>query len=61
MKCCLCHKEINGYGNNPWGALNLDGSLIRWKFKDKCCDECNRDVVVPHRILLDLKARGKLK
>lgn len=61
MKCCICGEEIRGIGNDPWGALNLDGSLIKWHFKDRCCDECNRDIVIPHRILLTLKSRGRLR
>lgn len=30
MKCCICGKEIKGYGNSSFPA----GSGI-------CCDECN--------------------
>ena len=41
MKCCVCGKEIKGYGNSP---SPLNGS--------KCCDECNLNVVVPLRIFL---------
>ena len=41
MKCCVCGKEIKGYGNSP---SPLNGS--------KCCDECNLYVVVPLRIFL---------
>lgn len=41
MKCCVCGKEIVGYGNS---ASPLNGS--------KCCDECNLKVVVPLRIFL---------
>lgn len=38
MKCCICGKEINGYGNNPWP---ID------EHKDaRCCDECNISVIL---------------
>lgn len=39
-KCCLCGKEIDGYGNNPW-PLAEEG---------ECCDECNETKVIPARI-----------
>ena len=38
-KCCICHKPIVGYGNNPWP---YEGK--------KCCDECNLKYVIPKRI-----------
>lgn len=41
MKCCICGKEIDGYGNS---VSPLNGS--------KCCDDCNLRVVVPLRIFL---------
>lgn len=42
-KCVICGKEIEGYGNNAEPVK-----------KGKCCDECNRTVVLPARIK-DLK------
>ena len=36
MKCCICNKEINGHGNNPW-PLHKQGHA-------KCCDQCNWEV-----------------
>lgn len=39
MKCCLCHKEIEGYGNNA--APVKDGI---------CCSDCNINVVIPNRL-----------
>lgn len=43
--CCICGKEYNGYGNNPypvgWDIYSED---------DRCCDECNRKYVIPARI-----------
>jgi len=41
-KCCLCGKEKNDYGNNPY-PLEKKGS---------CCDECNKTKVIPARIKL---------
>lgn len=52
MKCCLCGKKINGYGNNPWGALTIRNEPIKWKITDRCCDECNEEFVIPGRIFL---------
>ena len=42
MKCCICGKEIVGYGNSP---SPLAGN--------KCCDECNAKVVMPVRLFLN--------
>lgn len=39
MKCCLCGREIEGYGNNAEPVK--DG---------RCCDDCNDNVVLPVRI-----------
>ena len=39
MKCCLCKKEINGYGNNAQPTM-----------KGECCDACNFNVVIPARL-----------
>lgn len=44
MKCCICGKEIKGYGNNPYLVVKKDGK--------KCCDECNITKVIPARIEL---------
>lgn len=45
FKCCLCDKEVEGYGNDP--------SPIPTKNEDdQCCDECNLTKVVPTRINL---------
>ena len=42
MKCCICGKEINGYGNNPYPLDKRPGK--------KCCDECNYKHIVPLRL-----------
>lgn len=35
LKCCICDKKFNGYGNNP--------SPI--KHKGLCCNDCNYQVI----------------
>lgn len=40
--CCICGKEIEGYGNNPWPVTK--------KQTDKCCDNCNITKVIPARM-----------
>lgn len=40
--CCICGKEIYGYGNNP---IPVVGKV--------CCDNCNSFVVVPYRVFLN--------
>lgn len=44
MKCCICGKEIKGYGNS---ALPLVEGI--------CCDTCNNYVVIPARLYLAQK------
>ncbi len=43
FKCCLCDKEVEGYGNNP-RPLPIKNE------NDVCCDECNSSKVIPARI-----------
>lgn len=50
MKCCICGKEIERYGNNPRGALNQNGCEMEWGVDDECCDECNSKYVITGRI-----------
>lgn len=40
-KCCICGKEIKGYGNNPYPV----------KEKGVCCDECNYKYIIPARLV----------
>lgn len=58
MKCCICGKEFEGYGNNPHGHLNLQLKPVKYKNNQRCCDECNQEYVVPGRILLAIRKRG---
>ena len=50
-KCCICGKEVEGYGNNPWP--------ISTNIEDRCCDECNLTVVVPKRLEM-IQERNKV-
>lgn len=38
--CCICGKEFEGWGNNPYPV----------KEEGECCDECNFMYVLPARI-----------
>lgn len=48
-KCCICGKEIIGFGNNPWPV----------KDSGYCCDECNSTVVIRARIEMLVKGENK--
>jgi hypothetical protein len=43
--CCLCDKEVEGYGNDP-SPIQTENE------NDECCDECNLTKVIPTRINL---------
>ncbi len=63
-RCCLCRKEIKGWGNNPDGAAwkTYDGEIELLEFgpEDCCCDECNAKYVIPGRIYrLGLKKEAR--
>ena len=40
--CCICGKEFEGFGNNPY-PVNKDENA-------RCCDVCNDTVIIPARI-----------
>jgi len=40
--CCFCEDVFQGYGNNPDTESD----------NDRCCNECNDSIVIPHRISL---------
>ena len=40
--CSICKKKFFGLGNNPQPVKNLS-------VDDRCCDDCNKAVVVPRR------------
>ena len=35
--CCICGKEFEGYGNNPYPLVEDENAV--------CCDECNVKVI----------------
>lgn len=39
--CCICNLKFSDYGNNP--------QPISRNPKDRCCDDCNRKVVLAAR------------
>lgn len=40
--CCICGKEFEGFGNNPYPVNKEEDA--------RCCDICNDIVVIPARI-----------
>lgn len=50
MKCCICNKEITGMGNSPAGCIDETKKLIQWNDEDRCCDDCNKQYVLPGRM-----------
>ena len=56
-RCCICGKKIVGFGNNPHGARGADGSAVKWKKNQVCCDECNAKEVIPGRLADILEGR----
>ena len=44
MKCNICSEIIEGHGNNPWPFDESE--------KDRCCDSCNMNFVIPARLKL---------
>ena len=62
MKCCICGKEIKGFGNNAEGAVwkTHDGKIEMPEFNedDRCCDECNGAFVIPGRMYRMAKAKA---
>ena len=43
-KCIIYGRQIAGYGNNPEPVKRWSAGL--------CCDECNREKVIPARLKL---------
>jgi hypothetical protein len=44
--------RLIGVGNNPYGLLDDNYNLIKWKNTDRCCDYCNYHKVIRDRIIL---------
>jgi hypothetical protein len=40
--CSICKKNFSGFGNNPKPTKNLS-------INDRCCDDCNKSVVITRR------------
>lgn len=53
-KCCICGCVLDGYGNNPDGAMLKDheGNIIELQFEpgDRCCNLCDDRYVIPGRL-----------
>lgn len=45
--CVVCHKESEGYGNNPF-PLKTEG---------RCCNECNRKVILLRMIFSGMSGK----
>ena len=52
MECCICRGKLGKYGNNAKPVMN-----------GRCCDRCNRDLVIPVRIarMFKEKVKGVIK
>lgn len=52
MKCCICGKEIpdGEFGNSPAGCIDETKKLIQWTADDRCCNDCNKQYVLPGRM-----------
>ena len=46
--CCICGKQFIGYGNNP----------SPYKERGECCNECDKDYVLPLRFCLMHKKKN---
>jgi len=58
--CCICGKEYDGFGHNPQGALDSTDNWIDWDPSDRCCDQCNLEVVIPGRIQIMRSGNNQL-
>lgn len=45
--CCFCGQTFMGFGNNPYPASKNE--------EDRCCNDCNDDIVIPSRIKAIIK------
>ena len=54
--CCICGKEKEGYGNNPEPVVREFENGKR----NRCCDNCNKYIVVPARLDLYGKSEEEL-
>lgn len=49
FECCICGKECEGFGNDPWPVVSDDDA--------RCCDTCNSESVIPARIMRMIAAK----
>ncbi|MAU56348.1 MAG: hypothetical protein CL899_05365 [Dehalococcoidia bacterium] len=49
-KCSLCWNEVEGFGYDP---KPLTSGI--------CCDLCNEELVIPHRIMISAQRGDQLK
>lgn len=54
MKCCICGKSIEQFGNNPFPLCNKDD------YESRCCDFCN-EMVIQARIIQSGKSDHKIE
>ncbi|MBQ7210519.1 MAG: hypothetical protein IJS05_06465 [Paludibacteraceae bacterium] len=47
LRCCICHKTIDGHGHDPIPVMA----------SGKCCDRCQYQAVIPARIRLAKQRR----
>jgi hypothetical protein len=40
--CCICGKEFEGWGNNPYPVVKDEDA--------RCCGDCNAMYVIPARL-----------
>ena len=60
MTCCFCGKPLNEYGgNSTHGGFNTEEEHAKHHDNDRCCDECNMNIVIPRRFeVLKLRQNG---
>ena len=44
--CCICGKKKEGFGNNPEPIMPEFENGTR----NRCCDNCNKFIVIPARM-----------
>lgn len=44
IKCCICGKKFEGYGNNPYPIVKDENA--------RCCNYCNQYVILARIIKL---------
>ena len=50
-RCCICNREIDGYGNNPYPIDKNENH--------RCCDLCNMQYVIPARLVKIYEGKKK--